>query len=198
MSGLMCKDLPFSLRTAYCSVLHHVYLDCHPYKHEKISTVFAVRNQGKERESGWGGEEDEGEESEEGGRRGLVEFEEPLRVSMFDREEEEEVDWLMFVGFFENLLSNVKIDSSYLSLFMLELLKLLRSLLSFEMYILPMKGELVTALMKALWVSLEGRGGEMTVSRPEPHDEEIVFAIKAEVCKIFQVLVFFKEWFILC
>ena len=197
MCGLMCKDLPFALRTAYCSVLHHVYLDCHPHKQEKIPTVYASRKRKAEKERNWEGRERESEsEGEEFHPRGGVEIEplmqreDCLSVGLFDEERApSEVDWLEFVEFLEKLFSSVKVDSSFLNLFILELLKLLKSLLSFELYTLPPKGDFVSSLMRILCIYLD-KG--MTISRPETHHEEIVFAIKAEVCNIFGVtLIFF-------
>ena len=73
----------------------------------------------------------------------------------FKREMRNDVDWMVFINFFQTMLANVKHTSSYLSDFMLSLLRLLKNILSFEIHSVLINSPLIKELTKALRIDLD-------------------------------------------
>jgi hypothetical protein len=208
-SGLMWSDLPFHMRSAYCDVLHHVYLNCPPNDIHQIDTVYPVRSGGNKKRAVTKGAKDE-IDVDEGNEKSSInsEFaiEEEGRESILDQpafvipsnslsnsarptverknEGSPEIQWNVIVTFLTKFIENSRHPSSLLSPFFLSLMHLLHAILEFGLYQIPKNNSLLDLMTPVLWINLE----EDVIGSSDvfQQDKSVMMDIKVQVCKIIE------------
>jgi hypothetical protein len=205
-TGLMCSQLPYALRSAYCDILHHVYLDCPPNRLLIIETVHAtslphsqaISNAVDER-----GERDFGSEivSDFDSRLSGKDVDRPdsrYALTSFRSFRGNSLFWEVIVQYLIAYVRDYQHPSSIANEFFLSYLRLLRSVLSFDAYPFPRNPVLFHLLTKALSIYLDDTlvpdsvplSNDPFVSASVPVDLSLLIEIKVEICLILEKSLF--------